>query len=163
GNLSSPSSISPGAGRRPPASLRTAAPPGHGPAPGVRCDAVRWLAAGDAQTRNPEHDGVTGPVSLTGWARGQSPPRQPPGPAGRTSDGGGGVVSTVPAHPRVRARRRWLVLTAGGACLLAATVFWLCCPSPVQRLQPYLDKDLRKLSEDEQISFDRLIGHLAPQ
>jgi hypothetical protein len=40
--------------------------------------------------------------------------------------------------------------------------FYLFRPSPVQRLQAYLGKDLRAASEDEQIEFDGLIRQLAP-
>ena len=34
-------------------------------------------------------------------------------------------ADTVPARVR-RRRRRWLVVTLGGCCVLAGTVFWLC-------------------------------------
>jgi hypothetical protein len=61
----------------------------------------------------------------------------------------------------LRRRRLWALLSA--CCVLAGVTFYLCRPSPVQRLQAYLGKDLRALSEDEQIEFDSLIAQLAPE
>ena len=49
------------------------------------------------------------------------------------------------------------------SCLLLGTALYLFRPGPVQRLQPYIGKDLRALSEDEQIKVDELIGCLAPE
>jgi hypothetical protein len=62
-----------------------------------------------------------------------------------------------------RFRRRWLygALLIVGCCALAAARIGPSRRAVVERLQPYLDRDLRDLSEDEQIEFDNLVGHLA--
>ncbi len=64
---------------------------------------------------------------------------------------------------RSRRRRLALLLLSALLCGLAGTVFYLARGTPVQRLQPYLGKDLRTLSEKEQIKFDGLIACLAPK
>jgi hypothetical protein len=72
-------------------------------------------------------------------------------------------MSADPRRPRwLRCRRGVLVGSACGALMLAGTVYWMCWPSPVQRLQSYVGQDLRNLSEDEQIHFDRLMASLVP-
>ena len=66
--------------------------------------------------------------------------------------------------PRFFRRRGAVVGLIGFAsCLLLGTALYHSRPTPVQRLQPYLGRDLRSLSEDEQIRVDELIGCLAPE
>lgn len=59
-------------------------------------------------------------------------------------------------------RRAWAVLSAL-VCALTIGLYFLLRPDPVQRLEPYIGRDLRTLSEDEQIDFDLLVGQLAPE
>lgn len=73
-------------------------------------------------------------------------------------------MSAESAKPGTLKRRRGkIILAVLGCCAVAATICYVARPSPVQRLEPYLDRDLRTLSEDEQIKFDGLIGQLAPE
>jgi hypothetical protein len=58
-------------------------------------------------------------------------------------------------------RRRWVWVAL--LVLLGVAVYYLFRPGPVERLRPYLDQDLRALSEDEQFKFDDLVGRLTPE
>jgi hypothetical protein len=62
-------------------------------------------------------------------------------------------------------RRRWVVAAVAtfGACVLVTVLPELFQPAPVERLRPYFGKDLRTLSEAEQIKVDGLLGRLAPE
>src|SRR5207302_1623147 len=62
----------------------------------------------------------------------------------------------------IRHRRPLVVFSAIGCCAIACVVAWLSAPSPVERLQPYIGRDLRALSEDEQMRIDEYVGRLAP-
>jgi hypothetical protein len=56
-----------------------------------------------------------------------------------------------------------VVRTAVSAFVLTGAVYWLCVPSALQRLHSYIGQDLRTLSEDERIGFDRLLGCFVPE
>jgi hypothetical protein len=46
---------------------------------------------------------------------------------------------------------------------MAGAIYHFTHPDPLQLLEPYMDQDLRNLSEEEQLRFDSLISHLAPE
>src|SRR5262245_52996507 len=59
-------------------------------------------------------------------------------------------------------RAKVALLTLAGAVLVGAA-FYDPRPNPVDRLQPFIGKDLRMLSEEERAEFDDIISALLPQ
>src|SRR5262249_46966575 len=62
-----------------------------------------------------------------------------------------------------RRRRVFIALLTLAVFVIAATAIYRYAIDQIRRLQPYIGKDLRLLSEDEQIEFDRLISTLVPE
>jgi hypothetical protein len=72
-----------------------------------------------------------------------------------------GIKSAISRISKLRRAR--IALLGVGATFLIGAVFYHFRPSAVDRLQPFIGKDLRTLSEAEQIKFDNIIGRLIPQ
>jgi hypothetical protein len=59
--------------------------------------------------------------------------------------------------------RARIALLGLGVAVLTSAVFYYFRLKPVDQLQPFIGKDLRTLSEEEQIEFDDIVGKLIPQ
>jgi hypothetical protein len=73
------------------------------------------------------------------------------------------MTKELPAYRLFSRCRAWVVFAVCGASLLLGTAFYFSNRSPVQRLQPYLGRDLRTLPDGDQAKFDALVGQLAPE